>query len=157
MSSWTSRRICGRERWTALGFEFASVAIQFAVPVFDKSNRTDGTFSRADFAFDADFAPSNWRDLDRRDLDLGGTAAIPFDVVGPNGARKLIFAIGKTGEAYLLDRDNLGGVGGALANARVTTNVAITSPRRLGAPLTGYLSFCRAMARIVREVSRRMV
>ena len=74
------------------------------------------------------FAPSNWRDLDRRDLDLGGTAAIPFDVVGPNGARKLIFAIGKTGEAYLLDRDNLGGVGGALANARVTTNIAITSP-----------------------------
>jgi hypothetical protein len=74
------------------------------------------------------FAPSNWRDLDRRDLDLGGTAAIPFDVVGPNGARKLIFAIGKTGEAYLLDRDNLGGVGGAVANARVTTNIAITSP-----------------------------
>src|SRR5271166_1085873 len=74
------------------------------------------------------FRPSNWRDLDRRDLDLGGTAAIPLDVVGPNGARKLIFAIGKTGEAYLLDRDNLGGVGGALANARVTTNIAITSP-----------------------------
>jgi hypothetical protein len=69
------------------------------------------------------FAPSNWRDL-----DLGGTAAIPLDVGGPNGARKLIFAIGKTGEAYLLDRDNLGGVGGALANARVTTNIAITSP-----------------------------
>ena len=74
------------------------------------------------------FAPSNWRDLDRRDLDLGGTAAIPLDVAGPNGARKLIFAIGKTGEAYLLDRDNLGGVGGAFASERVTTNIAITSP-----------------------------
>ena len=36
--------------------------------------------------------------------------------------------MGKTGEAYLLDRDNLGGVGGALASARVTTNIAITSP-----------------------------
>jgi hypothetical protein len=24
------------------------------IPVFDKSNRTDGTFSRADFAFDAE-------------------------------------------------------------------------------------------------------
>ncbi len=74
------------------------------------------------------FAPLDWRELDRRDLDLGGTAAIPLDVAGPNGARKLIFAIGKTGEAYLLDRDNLGGVGGALASARVTTNIAITSP-----------------------------
>jgi outer membrane protein assembly factor BamB len=74
------------------------------------------------------FAPLDWRELDREDLDLGGTAAIPLDLVGPNGARKLIFAIGKTGEAYLLDRDNLGGVGGALASARVTTNIAITSP-----------------------------
>ncbi len=74
------------------------------------------------------FAPLDWRDLDRRDLDLGGTAAIPLDVPGPHGARKLIFAIGKSGEAYLLDRDSLGGVGGALASARVTTNIAITSP-----------------------------
>ena len=74
------------------------------------------------------FVPSDWRSLDRDDLDLGGTAAIPLDVVGTNGARKLIFAIGKSGEAYLLDRDNLGGVGGALASARVTTNIAITSP-----------------------------
>jgi hypothetical protein len=39
-----------------------------------------------------------------------------------------IFAIGKTGEAYLLDRDNLGGLGGALASTRVTTNIAIASP-----------------------------
>ena len=74
------------------------------------------------------FAPSDWRELDRRDLDLGGSAAIPLDVAGANGVRKLIFAIGKTGEAYLLDRDNLGGVGGALASAEVTTNIAITSP-----------------------------
>jgi hypothetical protein len=74
------------------------------------------------------FAPADWRDLDRRDLDLGGTAAIPLDVTGANGVRKLIFAIAKTGEAYLLDRDNLGGIGGALTRARVVTNIAITSP-----------------------------
>ena len=74
------------------------------------------------------FAPVDWRELDRRDLDMGGTAAIPLDVAGANGARKLIFTIGKSGEAYLLDRDNLGGVGGALASDRVTTNIAITSP-----------------------------
>ena len=45
-----------------------------------------------------------------------------------HGDRKLIFTIGKSGEAYLLDRDNLGGIGGALASARVTTNIAITTP-----------------------------
>jgi hypothetical protein len=70
------------------------------------------------------FAPSDWRELDYQDLDLGGTAPTPLDI----GARKLIFAIGKNGFAYLLDRDNLGGVGGALASARVTTNIAITGP-----------------------------
>ncbi len=74
------------------------------------------------------FAPSDWRILDFQDLDLGGTAPIPLDVASANGARKLIFAIGKNGVAYLLDRDNLGGIGGALASARVTTNIAITSP-----------------------------
>jgi len=74
------------------------------------------------------FAPSDWRDLDRYDLDLGGTAPTPIDLAGTGGTRKLIFAVGKSGEAYLLDRDDLGGVGGALASARVATNVAIASP-----------------------------
>ena len=74
------------------------------------------------------FAPSDWKDLDAHDLDLGGTAAIPLDVPSAKGVRKLIFAIGKDGEAYLLDRDNLGGVGGELASAQVTPARAIASP-----------------------------
>jgi hypothetical protein len=74
------------------------------------------------------FAPSDWRDLDHRDLDLGGTAPTPLDVATASGVRKLIFSIGKSGYAYLLDRDNLGGIGGELASVRVTTNVAIASP-----------------------------
>ena len=57
------------------------------------------------------FAPSNWSLLDRGDQDLGATAPIPIDVPSAKGVRKLIFAIGKTGDAYLLDRDNLGGIG----------------------------------------------
>ena len=44
------------------------------------------------------------------------------------GVRKLIFAIGKDGVAYLLDRDNLGGIGGELASAHVTPARAIASP-----------------------------
>ena len=83
------------------------------------------------------------RDLDRRDLHLAGTAGIPR-CRRPERTRKLIFAIGKTGMTYVLDRDNLGGVGGAFSSERVTTNIAITS-------------FCRAMARIVREGNRRTV
>jgi hypothetical protein len=74
------------------------------------------------------FAPSDWKDLDEHDLDLGGTAPIPLDVPTANGVRKLILAIGKNGVAYLLDRDNLGGIGGELARAHVTTMRADASP-----------------------------
>jgi outer membrane protein assembly factor BamB len=74
------------------------------------------------------FAPSDWRTLDERDLDLGGTAPIPLDVPSAQGVRKLILAIGKNGDAYLLDRNNLGGIGGALASAHVSALKTIVSP-----------------------------
>ncbi|MBV8773989.1 MAG: hypothetical protein JO166_16910, partial [Deltaproteobacteria bacterium] len=37
-------------------------------------------------------------------------------------------ALGKDGKAYLLNRDNLGGVGGDLASGEVSTNSIITAP-----------------------------
>ncbi len=74
------------------------------------------------------FAPSDWKDLDAHDLDLGGSAPIPLDVPSAKGVRKLIIAIGKDGKAYLLDRDNLGGIGGELASAHITPMRAIASP-----------------------------
>ena len=74
------------------------------------------------------FAPSNWSQLDRGDQDLGATAPIPIDAPTAKGVRKLILAIGKTGDAYLLDRDNLGGIGRALLSAHVLAPRAITSP-----------------------------
>ena len=74
------------------------------------------------------FAPAKWSWLDRADQDLGGTAPIPLDVPAAKGARKLIFAADKTGEAYLLDRDKLGGIGGAILSAHVMANVTIVSP-----------------------------
>ena len=74
------------------------------------------------------FSPSDWRDLDAHDLDLGGTAPIPIDVPSAKGLRKLIFGIGKDGDAYLLDRDNLGGFGGQLAREHVSGLKTIASP-----------------------------
>ena len=74
------------------------------------------------------FAPSNWKAMDGADMDLGGTAPIPLDVPTAKGVRRLIFAIGKTGDAFLLDRDNLGGIGPALFSARVMANRTIASP-----------------------------
>ena len=74
------------------------------------------------------FSPSDWRALDAHDLDLGGTAPLPIDVPSPKGVRKLIFGIGKDGDAYLLDRDNLGGFGGQLAREHVSGLKTIASP-----------------------------
>ena len=67
----------------------------------------DGTFSHnpADF-----FTPSNWFTLDQGDLDLGGEAPLIVDVPGATPAQ-LVVALGKSGVAHLLDRNNLGGIG----------------------------------------------
>ena len=73
------------------------------------------------------FAPSNWKDLDDHDLDLGGTTPIPLDVPSAKGLRKLILIVGKDGDAYLVDRDNLGGIGGEVLKAHVARG-ALTTP-----------------------------
>jgi hypothetical protein len=69
------------------------------------------------------FTPSDWQDLDDRDADLGGVAPILFDVAG----RELVLALGKDGNAYLLDRRNLGGVGGSLVAKQVSSGSIITA------------------------------
>jgi hypothetical protein len=70
------------------------------------------------------FAPSNWQALDNEDLDLGGTEALPFEI----GKAKRVIAFGKDGNAYLADRNNLGGIGGQLATAQVSNGEIITAP-----------------------------
>lgn len=66
------------------------------------------------------FAPSDWRQLDARDLDLGGVAPVLFDLPGKDGAKRVALALGKSGKAYLLNRDHLGGIGGALTSRTVS-------------------------------------
>jgi hypothetical protein len=74
------------------------------------------------------FAPSDWRALDAGDADLGGTNPLPLDLSSASGARARVLALGKDGRAYLLDRDNLGGIGGSLASALVSSYPIRTSP-----------------------------
>ncbi|HLN23075.1 MAG TPA: hypothetical protein VK558_03735 [Patescibacteria group bacterium] len=62
------------------------------------------------------FAPSNWRELDESDADLGGVAPVLFDI----GDAELALALGKDGKAYLLDRRNLGGLAGSLLAEQVS-------------------------------------
>jgi outer membrane protein assembly factor BamB len=80
------------------------------------------------------FAPSNWRMLDRRDADLGGTAPVPLDLNGSSRIERAIIALGKDGKAYLLDRDNLGGIGKELASIEVSSDEIRTAPAVYPAP-----------------------
>jgi outer membrane protein assembly factor BamB len=75
------------------------------------------------------FAPSDWRKLDSLDADLGGTNPLSLDLASVAGRPKpLVLALGKDGRAYLLNRDNLGGIGGSLAAARVSQSPIRTAP-----------------------------
>jgi outer membrane protein assembly factor BamB len=71
------------------------------------------------------FAPRDYATDDDEDLDLGASTPLPVDL--PRGVRRLI-AMGKDGNAYLLDRDNLGGIGGALAVRHVADGAIIQAP-----------------------------
>jgi outer membrane protein assembly factor BamB len=58
------------------------------------------------------FAPTNWVQLNDKDLDLGSVGPA---IVGPD----TIFQIGKEGVGYLLDTAKLGGIGGQIFSASV--------------------------------------
>ena len=60
------------------------------------------------------WAPVNWQSLDQSDTDLGGCSAILIDVPGATPSQ-LVLALGKDGNAYLVDRNNLGGVAAPVA------------------------------------------
>lgn len=74
------------------------------------------------------FTPANWRQLDDEDLDLGGVDPLPIDVPSTHGPVRLLLALGKDGKAYLLDRDNLGGIGRPLLVEQVANQRIITAP-----------------------------
>jgi hypothetical protein len=64
------------------------------------------------------WAPANWQALDGSDTDLGGCSAILIDVPGATPSH-LVLALGKDGNAYLVNRDNLGGVAGPVTSLGV--------------------------------------
>src|SRR5438874_12858916 len=64
------------------------------------------------------WAPTNWLSLDNSDTDLGGVSATVVDVPGANPSQ-LVLALGKDGNAYLVNRNNLGGIASPVAQANV--------------------------------------
>lgn len=72
------------------------------------------------------FSPSNWKSLDDDDVDIGGTAPILVDVPGGVPSH-LVVGLGKDGFIYVLDRENLGGIGKPIVGVEVSDRI-ITAP-----------------------------
>jgi outer membrane protein assembly factor BamB len=70
------------------------------------------------------WAPTNWQSLDNSDTDLGGSGPVLVDVPGATPS-SLVLALGKDGKAYLLNRNNLGGVSAPVASLKVSNGSII--------------------------------
>jgi hypothetical protein len=62
------------------------------------------------------WVPTNWVALDAGDVDIGGSGPLLVDVPGATPSQ-LLLAMGKDGNTYLLDRNNLGGISTPQAQA----------------------------------------
>jgi hypothetical protein len=70
------------------------------------------------------WAPSNWQSLDQSDSDLGASGPLLVDVPAATPSH-LVVALGKDRNAYLVNRDNLGGISQPIASAQVASNTIL--------------------------------
>jgi outer membrane protein assembly factor BamB len=126
----------GRSLFFATGNTFGADTWSDGEAVFRLAPDLRRTDHKRDF-----FAPSNWRTLDNRDADLGGTNPLPIDVTTSGTTQSLVLALGKDGHAYLLDRQTLGGIGGELANTTVSEEPIRTAPATFPVPDGAFVAF----------------
>jgi hypothetical protein len=86
------------------------------------------------------WAPKNWVNLDNGDTDLGGSGPLLVDVPGATPS-KLVVALGKDGNAYLLNRTNLGGISAPLAQAHVSSSPIIQAAVAYQTTVGTYVAF----------------
>lgn len=113
----------GTSMFAATGNTFGATIWSDGEAVFRLGPALEHQTSSRDF-----FAPQDWSYLDGNDLDLGGTGPVPVDVTDTKGSAHFILALGKDGNAYLLGRNNLGGIGGALVTRAVSSDQIRTAP-----------------------------
>jgi hypothetical protein len=70
------------------------------------------------------WVPQNWLHLDSLNLDLGSSGPLLVNVPGATPSH-LVVALGKNGTAYLVNRDNLGGISSPIASSRVADGNSI--------------------------------
>src|SRR5439155_26988627 len=89
------------------------------------------------------FAPTTWYPLDRGYIDLGGSGPLLIAVPGATPSQ-LIVALGKDGNAYLVDRTNLGGIRAAAAQKQVASSLIINAAAGYRTAKGSYVVFRRA-------------
>jgi hypothetical protein len=70
------------------------------------------------------WAPTNWSSLDQSDADLGSSGPLLVDVPGATPSH-LVVAMGKDRKAYLVNRDNLGGISAPITSAQVASSTIL--------------------------------
>ena len=113
----------GRSLFLSTGNTFGAASWGDGEAVFRLSTDLHRSADKRDY-----FAPPDWRALDQRDADLGGANPLPLDIQSKNGTQALILALGKDGRAYVLDRNDLGGIGGSLLAETVSSAPIRTAP-----------------------------
>src|SRR5215467_1157828 len=148
VTSW-STRARGGGIWAPAGISSDGKSLFVATGnTFGASSWSDG---EAVFRLPADlrrstdksnfFAPPDWRALDQRDADLGGTSPVLLDMPNQNRAQPLLLALGKDGKGYVLDRNNLGGIGGSLVAQSVSPAPIRTAPATFSADGAAFVAF----------------
>ncbi|MDB6109954.1 MAG: hypothetical protein JWR69_1704, partial [Pedosphaera sp.] len=89
------------------------------------------------------WAPTNWNALDNSDLDIGGSGPLLVDVPGATPS-KLVVALGKDGNVYLLNRTNLGGIVVPVAQAHVAATAIIQAAATYRTALGTYVVFANS-------------
>jgi len=132
----------GKSLYVATGNTFGASRWMGGEAVIRLSAELKTSAQRRDF-----FTPEDWRSLDARDLDLGGANPMLLEVPGSGGDRSLVLALGKDGRGYLLDRTNLGGLGGSLVDEIVSSRAIRTAPAAYRAAGGAFVAFHGAGSR----------
>jgi hypothetical protein len=89
------------------------------------------------------WAPTNWKTLDTNDADIGGSGPLLLTVPGATPSN-LVVALGKDGNAYLLNRTNLGGISLPMAKANVAGSAIIQAAATYRTTNGTYVVFANA-------------
>jgi hypothetical protein len=86
------------------------------------------------------WVPENWQSLDNVDADLGSSGPLLVDVPDATPSH-LVVALGKDRNAYLANRDNLGGISAPIAVSQVASSTILQAAVTYRTKQSTYVAF----------------